>query len=196
MALDRLGLQKSSLLDYPGRVAAVVFTHGCPLRCPYCHNGELISGPIPAGFVTRAEVMDHLRRRRALLGGVVITGGEPLMHADLPQLIAEVGAIGLPVKIDTCGAYPDRLQEILAMPEVDHVALDIKTAPEHYDRVRGNGTDLLRTIRILRDSTTSYHFRTTIAPDVVTDEDLTSIAALIEPGDTWVRQPYRAPVPA
>lgn len=196
MALDRLGLQKTSLLDYPGRVATVLFTHGCPLRCPYCHNAELISGPIPANFVSRVEVMDHLRRRRALLGGVVITGGEPLLHTDLPELIAEIGAIGLPVKIDTCGAYPDRLQEILAMPEVAHVALDVKTAPEHYDRVRGNGAALLHAMRILREGEKPYHFRTTLAPDIVTDDDLTAIAALIEPGDTWVRQPYRAPVPA
>ncbi|TVR85141.1 MAG: anaerobic ribonucleoside-triphosphate reductase activating protein, partial [Spirochaetaceae bacterium] len=132
MALQYLGLRKTSLIDFPGRLAAVVFTHGCPLRCPFCHNPELVQGPLPESFLPAAEVLAFLRKRANLLSGVVISGGEPLLHADLPQLITKIGALGLGVKVDTSGALPQSLAEILRLEAVTYVAMDIKTAPGRY----------------------------------------------------------------
>ncbi|POR01029.1 hypothetical protein AU468_09185 [Alkalispirochaeta sphaeroplastigenens] len=195
MPLERLGLQKTTLLDYPGRVAAVLFTQGCPLRCPYCHNPELLQGPPPDSFLPRGEIRAFLHRRRTVLEGVVITGGEPLLHQDLGDLVEEITSLGLAVKLDTSGAFPESLERILRDRPVDMVALDLKTRPERYHLVGGRGDDLLRSLEVLRAWGGRYLLRTTLAPQVVTPEDLDALAALVRPDETWIHQPLREPPP-
>ena len=133
MALSNLGLVKTSLIDFPGEVAAVVFSFGCNLRCPFCHNPTLVNGSHPEDFISRGEILSFLKKRRNVLGGVCITGGEPLLHSDLVLLITEIKALGLKVKLDTNGTVPDRLREVKA----DYVAIDFKTSPEKYGLLIG-----------------------------------------------------------
>jgi pyruvate formate lyase activating enzyme len=206
VSLERLGLQRTSTLDFPGRVAAVVFTMGCPLRCPYCHNPELVRGPIPSSFLSREEVMDFLKRRRPVLQGVAVTGGEPLLHTDLPDLAWEVAALGYPIKLDTTGFFPDRLRTVLDIPAVTCVAMDLKTLPELYVRVSATplavaGTaasfaadSLVRSMSILREwrderaegVDRQLEFRTTCAPGIVSVEELGAISSLLLEGDRWI----------
>lgn len=189
MALDRLGLQKTTLVDYPGEVAATVFTNGCNLTCPYCHNPGLISGPPPDDFLTRAEVLAYLRKRSEVLGAVCITGGEPTLHADLPQLVAELHEIGFKVKVDTNGTQPHRIEAIGA----DYYAMDVKTAPEHYDRVgMADAAGAIRaSMQVLRASGADYEFRTTVVPGIVERDDMEAICRSLEPGDTYTLAQFR-----
>jgi pyruvate formate lyase activating enzyme len=142
--LDRVGLQKTTLLDFPGEVAATVFIPGCNLRCPYCHNPGLVSPPFPEDMIPVGELDAFLSRRARVLGGVCITGGEPLVHPDIGSLVGIIRSHGLQVKLDTNGTFPGRLEELLASGLVDYVAMDIKTAPDLYDTLltgrRRNGS--------------------------------------------------------
>ena len=189
MALDALGLLKSTLVDYPGEVAATLFTNGCNLSCPYCHNPELISGPAPEDFLTRKQVMAYLHRRSCVLGGVCITGGEPTLHADLPELISEIRELGLKVKVDTNGTLPERIAEL----DADYFAMDVKASPAHYDRVGmpAAGDRLRRSMEIIRASGAEYEFRTTVVPGIVFDEDVDEICESLAPGDIYTLAQYR-----
>jgi pyruvate formate lyase activating enzyme len=189
--LDRFGIIKTTLIDYPGRVATTLFTHGCPFRCPYCHNPELIDGPVPDDFVTRDDVLRHLDRRRSVLSGVCITGGEPLVHGDLGGLCAAIHERGLSVKLDTSGAYPDRLRDLLDQGLVDYVAMDIKTSFDRYDTVHGDGDAVRRSMRLIQSAAVEHEFRTTVAPGIVTSEDIDSIADALTPGDRYVLAQFR-----
>ncbi|MFP4373177.1 MAG: anaerobic ribonucleoside-triphosphate reductase activating protein [Spirochaetaceae bacterium] len=190
MALEALGLLKSTLVDYPGEVAATLFTHGCNLSCPYCHNPRLVSGPVPEDFLTREQVMAYLHRRRGVLGGVCITGGEPTLHADLPELVSEIHELGLKVKIDTNGTLPERIAGLHA----DYFAMDVKAAPAHYERVgMSDAADRLRaSMESIRASGAEYEFRTTVVPGIVFDEDVDEICEVLVPGDTYILAQYRA----
>ncbi len=189
MALEALGLLKSTLVDYPGEVAATLFTNGCNLSCPYCHNPELVSGPAPDDFLPREQVMAYLRKRSCVLGGVCITGGEPTLHADLPQLVSEIHELGLKVKVDTNGTLPERIAEL----DADYYAMDMKVAPAHYDRVGmpDAGDRLRRSMDIIRASGADYEFRTTVVPGIVFDEDVDEICEALAPGDAYTLAQYR-----
>lgn len=202
MSLQLLGLLRTGMLDYPGRVAATIFTMGCPLRCPYCHNPELIRGAPPEHFVPRSEVLQHIRARAHLLQGVAVTGGEPLQHRDLPDLVREITAAGLPVKIDTSGIFPDALEGLLQLPGVQYLAMDLKTLPQNYGRVAagknpaGLADTVRRSMELLRSWRDSrpereLEFRTTCAPGVVTAGDLFELPKLLLPGDVWTLTRFR-----
>lgn len=158
------GLQKLTLLDYPGRVACTVFLAGCDLRCPFCHNGDLVTGGGPAAL-DRGELLDFLRARRGLLDGVCITGGEPLLRPDLWELLADIRALGFAVKLDTNGGHPDRLGALLRRGLVDYVAMDVKNSPARYGETAGvPGLDLApfrESISLLLSGSVDYEFRTT-----------------------------------
>ena len=140
--MDIQGLQKMTLLDWPGKVACTVFLGGCDFRCPFCHNAELLEGDLPAAL-TQGELLDFLRRRRGLLDGVCVTGGEPLLRADLAGLLEEVKALGYPVKVDTNGSHPARMVELWERGLVDYVAMDVKNSPDRYPETAGvPGLDL------------------------------------------------------
>ena len=162
--MDIQGLQKMTLLDWPGKVACTVFLGGCDFRCPFCHNAELLEGDLPAAL-TQGELLDFLRRRRGLLDGVCATGGEPLLRADLAGLLEEVKALGYPVKVDTNGSHPARMVELWERGLVDYVAMDVKNSPDRYPETAGvPGLDLgpiRESIAWLLEGHVDYEFRTT-----------------------------------
>ncbi len=171
-----ISLRRTSLVDYPGKVAAVIFFPGCNLRCPWCHNAALVDPSIPdapenGGSDPRVDVDEaiaFLRKRRSVLGGVVLSGGEPLLRNDLGEVIARIGELDLPVKIDTNGTLPDRLESLLARPETapDYVAVDLKLAPARYAEIGGGDaeTSLRRCADALRAAGTAHEFRSVALP--------------------------------
>ena len=171
------GFQKLTLLDYPGRTACTVFTGGCNLRCPFCHNADLVRTPI-AGPNLTDEVLTYLMRRQGILDGVCITGGEPLLQPDLADFIRKIKELGYAVKLDTNGSLPDRLAALLDTGLVDYVAMDVKSSPAGYAAAAGVDTDWTvfdRSIRILRDSGVPHEFRTTAVGGLHTPEDFAAI---------------------
>ena len=130
------GLQKMTLLDFPGRVACTVFLAGCQLRCPFCHNSELLDESAP-GIMDEEALLKFLRGRRGILEGVAFTGGEPLMRKGLPELLAQIKELGYPVKLDTNGSLPARLKEVVSAGLVDYVAMDVKNSPARYAQTAG-----------------------------------------------------------
>ena len=171
------GFQKLTLLDYPGRTACTVFTGGCNLRCPFCHNADLVRTPLASPNLTD-EVLTYLARRQGILDGVCITGGEPLLQPDLEDFIRRIKELGYAVKLDTNGALPDRLAALLGTGLVDYVAMDVKSSPAGYAAAAGVDTDWTvfdRSIRILQDSGIAHEFRTTAVGGLHTPEDFTAI---------------------
>ena len=130
------GLQKMTLLDFPGRVACTVFLGGCDFRCPFCHNYELVDGSAPA-IMDDGALFAFLEKRQGLLDGVAVTGGEPCLRRDLPELLERIKAMGFAVKLDTNGTHPEMLRSLIDRRLVDYVAMDVKNSPEHYDRTVG-----------------------------------------------------------
>ena len=162
--MDIQGLQKMTLLDWPGKVACTVFLGGCDFRCPFCHNSELLSGPMPI-LMDQEGLLEFLRKRQGLLDGVCVTGGEPLLRPGLPGLLDGIKNLGFPVKLDTNGNHPDRLVRLWEQGLVDYVALDVKNSPERYPETVGvPGLDLTPvrdSVAWLLEGHVEYEFRTT-----------------------------------
>ena len=159
------GLQKMTLLDFPGKVACTVFLGGCDLRCPFCHNAELIDGTAPA-MMEEEELLAFLKKRQGLLEGVAVTGGEPLLRGDdLLRLAEKIRELGYPLKLDTNGTHPERLRKIIDGGLVSYVAMDIKNSPEKYAEPCGLSQMDLAPVResgsLLMEGRTDYEFRTT-----------------------------------
>ena len=163
------GLQKMTLLDYPGKVACTVFLGGCDLRCPFCHNGELVEGEAPAAL-NDGELTAFLKKRQGLLDGVCVTGGEPLLRPELEGLLSQIKSLGFPVKLDTNGSHPDRLRRLTEAGLVDYVAMDIKNSPERYGETAGrSGLDLApfrESVSFLLSGAVDYEFRTTVVREL------------------------------
>jgi pyruvate formate lyase activating enzyme len=186
------GLQKLTLSDFPGRVAAVVYTQGCNYRCPYCHNPELVRGPA-RDLLDPDEVLRFLAQRRGQLDGVVLTGGEPTLQPDLAHFVTRIRALGHAVKLDTNGSRPAVLEALLDAGLLDYVALDLKAPPRRYREVTGGDSGpVLLSLGILARSGVEHEVRTTVAPPLVTVEDTLEIGALIPPGTRHVLQPFVA----
>ena len=189
--LGGLAWRKTSLIDFPGRVAAVLFLSGCTFRCPYCHNPELVGRGGGAPGAGLGEFLIFLDRRASLISGLVISGGEPLLHEETPRIAEAARARALAVKLDTNGYFPERIAPVRA----DYVALDFKTAPEHYDRVAPGlpdaGERVLESLRRVREGGTEFEIRITCAPDIVGIEELEAMAAYLEPADRVILQPFR-----
>ena len=187
------GLQKVSLIDYPGRIAASVFIGGCNLDCWYCHNRWMIDEAQVPEAITRGELLEWLRTRLGLLGGVCVSGGEPLDHEETPNLLREIKALGFGVKVDTNGTRPAMLERILVEGLVDYVAMDIKAPLDsRYARLAGRKVDieaLHESMVLLRSSVTEFEFRTTVAPPL-DERDLEEIGREIRPGEQWYLQAY------
>ncbi|MEM3618255.1 MAG: anaerobic ribonucleoside-triphosphate reductase activating protein [Candidatus Bathyarchaeia archaeon] len=170
------GFQRTSLIDYPDRVASVLFTPGCNLRCPYCHNWKIAFHPSPP-FLSEEEVLEMLRQRKKYVDAVVVTGGEPTINSDLPSFLRRVKAEGFAVKLDTNGFRPDVLEE--CMPHLDYVALDVKTSTGKYRLLGADDiSPLLKSIELLKKGKVDYEFRTTVVPAVVTSKDIEEIGEL------------------
>ncbi|MBR2572646.1 MAG: anaerobic ribonucleoside-triphosphate reductase activating protein [Clostridia bacterium] len=187
------GLQKMTLLDYPGRVACTVFLGGCDFRCPFCHNFDLATGKAPA-VMDEAELFGFLERRRGLLDGVAITGGEPCVYADLPDLLGKIRDLGYPVKLDTNGYHPEMLRGILKDRLADYVAMDIKNSPEKYARTAGLAAIDSGRIRESADclihGTADYEFRTTVVRELHEEKDIEAIANFISGAKRYFLQPF------
>lgn len=181
--MDVSGLQKLTLLDYPGRVACTIFTGGCDLRCPFCHNASLALPERERDVIGHDELLSFLRKRVGILDGVAVTGGEPLLHAGIEELLAEIKALGYAVKLDTNGTFPARLRSIVEAGLADRVAMDIKAAPENYARVTGvPGLDLApvrESVDYLMHCGVDYEFRTTAVKGLHVPEDFEGIGRWI-----------------
>ena len=170
-----VGIQKLTLLDYPGKVACTVFLDGCNFRCPFCHNAELLSPDIEP-IMTVEELLIFLKKRRGILEGVCITGGEPTIHPELPELLRAIQALGYPVKLDTNGYRPQSLSELLGEGLVDYVAMDLKNSPGGYSEAVGlTSTDMNRvgeSIRLLLGSGIDFELRTTVVNPIHSVESI------------------------
>lgn len=190
------GVQKQSLIDYPGKLSCVLFLSGCNLACPYCHNPELARGKLPGGLAWDSRrVLEFLAQRRGFLDGVVISGGEPTLWEDLPSLCELVRGLGYPVKLDTNGTRPRMLQRLIEGRLVDFVAMDIKTNPFGYGvlgRSACDPTRILDSIGLIMNSAVDYEFRTTCVRPLVTGRAVAAIAGLIRGARCYALQSFRS----
>lgn len=190
------GLEKTTLLDYPDRVAAVVFTYGCNLRCPYCHNPELVIEEVnKQSILTEEYVLDFLKKRIGKLDGVVITGGEPLINRDIAPFIKKIKDLGFLVKLDTNGSYPKKLKSLLKRNLLDYIDMDVKYKEELYKQGVNQGAkipNILESIGIIKNSGIEYSFRTTFVKSIHTVESVDDICKMIEGADTYYIQNFRA----
>lgn len=187
------GYQKMTLLDFPGRVACTVFTGGCNLRCPFCHNADLVRHPVAVAS-KEAEVLEFLGRRRGLIDGVCITGGEPLLQPDLLSFVQRVKELGYLVKLDTNGMLPKRLAEVLHSGLLDYVAMDVKSSPRGYPRAVGCDVDVAaieESIRLIQESGIAHEFRTTAVKGIHTTEDFAEIGRWIGRDELYFIQGFR-----
>lgn len=178
------GFQKMTLLDFPGKVAATVFTGGCNLRCPFCHNAGLVVDLTQSPEISEEEVLAHLEKKAGLLDGVAVTGGEPLLHhRELVPFLEKLRSFGYAIKLDTNGFFPDRLRDLTERKLVDYVAVDIKNRPEKYAATVGvPGIDLAplrETVDFLLSGAVDYEFRTTVVRQFHTVSDIEAAAAWI-----------------
>lgn len=187
------GIQKMTLLDFPGCVSCTIFLGGCDFRCPFCHNFELIDGTMKP-TMDDDELISFLESRKGLLEGVAITGGEPLMHKDLPELIKRIKDAGYRVKLDTNGYHPHLLQEILNSGMVEYVAMDIKNSPEKYALTCGidniDINKIYKSISLLMNSTIEYEFRTTVVSELHNEDDFNKIGEIIKGAKRYFLQRF------
>jgi len=188
------GWVKTSLIDYPGRIATVLFAGGCNLRCPYCQNAELVLHPESLPEINPADVFHLLERRRGLVDGVVITGGEPTLHEGLEDFLRKLKELGLATKLDTNGYRPEVLRQLLERELLDYVALDIKATPAKYSLAAGVPVDMRRieeSVKLLLSSGIEHEFRTTVVPGIVAPEDVEEMARFIAGARKYVLQQFR-----
>ena len=188
------GLQKLSMVDYPGKLAATVFTGGCDLRCPFCHNAPLVLRVAETPEFSQEEVLSFLRTRQGLLDGVVLSGGEPLLQADAAEFLAAVRSLGFSVKLDTNGCHPEALANILERGLTDYVAMDIKNRREKYAETAGMpGFDLApveESVRLLQSSGVDFEFRTTVVREFHTAADIRAIGQWLEGSPRYFLQKF------
>lgn len=193
------GLNKTTLLDYPGCVAATVFTGGCNFRCPFCQNSGLVLEPSAEKSISEEEILIFLKKRRNVLKGVCITGGEPTLQADLPDFIRQVKELGYRVKLDTNGYRPEVLKKLLEKGFLDYVAMDIKNCPGKYSKTAGmddtgSGFDLGKinnSIELLLGSGIKYEFRTTVVKELHTLEDMIRIGEWLRGCQAYFLQKFQ-----
>jgi len=184
------GLQKTSLLDFPGRVCSILFTVGCNLRCPFCHNWRLILNPKPP-FLSEEDALKILLSRKKYVDAVEITGGEPAMNRDLPRFVKRLKEYGFQVKLDTNGFYPEVLKECL--PYLDYIAMDVKTSLEKYRLLGAKSVDkMLESIEIIKEGNVDYEFRNTVVPKIVEEDDVPKIGRLVKGAKRFVFQQFRS----
>jgi pyruvate formate lyase activating enzyme len=187
------GFQGTSLLDYPGKIASLVFYGGCNLTCSYCHNPSLVLNPDRLDDYDLAVLIDDLARRKAFIDGVVISGGEPTLDKGLLTLLSRIKGLGLLVKLDTNGLAPKVLKEAIWEGLVDFVAIDLKTAPSRYQELHPEKVDvakLAKSVRLLLDGPVDYEFRTTCVPGLVGQPEIRELGDLIRGADRWMLQQF------
>lgn len=191
------GLTKTTLLDYPEHIASTIFTGGCNFRCPFCHNGDMVLNPTIYPEISEEEVLMHLNKRRNVLDGVCITGGEPTLQPDLIPFMEKVREIGLLIKLDTNGYHPEIIKDILDASLVDYIAMDIKAGRNNYPYVAGiadNQFDLNlieQSIELIASSGVTYEFRTTCVKGIHTEADFSDISTWLPSDCHYFLQNYK-----
>lgn len=188
------GLQKLTLLDYPGKLACTVFIGGCNFRCPFCHNADLV---LPTGYlyeIPREELFNFLNKRQGVLEGVCITGGEPLLHPELPEFIRKIKELDYAVKLDTNGSFPERLEQLIQEQLIDYVAMDIKNAPGRYGETVGisnfDTAPIQQSITLLLEGRVPYEFRTTVVKEFHQEADFVQIGQWIQGAKQYFLQGF------
>lgn len=178
------GFQKLTLLDYPGKMACTIFTAGCNLRCPFCHNSRLVINPEKQSEFSVDEILAYLKKRVGILDGVAITGGEPLLQPDIEEFIGRVRELGYSVKLDTNGTFPEKLRDLVEKGLIDYVAMDIKNSPELYSETVGiSGYDISKikeSIDFLLEGRVDYEFRTTVVREFHSVFGMNSLGEMIK----------------
>ena len=173
------GFQKLTLLDYPGKVACTLFTAGCNLRCPFCHNASLVINPDMSNGISTVEVLDYLKKRQGIIEGVCISGGEPLLQPDIKAFIKQIKTMGYFVKLDTNGCFPEKLIELVSSGLIDYVAMDIKNCKKKYAMTVGvdnfDITPVEKSVKFLKEGHVDYEFRTTIVKELHNVDDIQDI---------------------
>lgn len=189
------GIQKLTLIDFPGTIATTVFTVGCSFRCPFCHNPELV---LPEKFPPlnemEKEFFQHLEKRKGKLEGVCITGGEPTIQPDIIEFIEKIKTMGFKIKLDSNGTQPKVLEKIIKKGLVDYIAMDIKSSPENYSLAVGltaNVDAIKKSVKMIMESGVAYEFRTTVVPGIHTEDDFVEIAKWIKGARAYYLQEYR-----
>lgn len=196
------GLQKVTLIDFPGRISCTVFLSGCNYLCPWCHNPELVLSELIKKHspISSKDFFQFLKERRKLLEGACIGGGEPTIHPDLPEFCQKIKKLGYQIKLDTNGSNPKMLKDLIERKLIDYIAVDIKAPKEKYSEAIGfKGCinnylldKIEKSIDILKDGKIDYEFRTTLIPNLLNREDILSIAQWIRPAKRYVLQNFRA----
>ena len=188
------GFQRLTLLDYPGKVACTLFTAGCNLRCPFCHNASLVTHIDNTNIYNKEEILSYLGKRQGILEGVCISGGEPLMQTEIEDFIKEVKALGYSIKLDTNGFYPDKLISLVEKGLIDYVAVDIKNSYSKYAKTTGienlDLSTLKRTVEFLLSGKVDYEFRTTIVEGLHTEADILDIGKTIKGAPRYFLQNF------
>ena len=190
------GFQKTSLLDYPDTLSAIIWTVDCNFRCPFCYNKNLVDGTVE--LIPEEEILSFLKKRKGLLEGLVISGGEPLMQKDIEGFCSRVKKLGYLIKVDTNGSFPEKLQELVDKKLVDYVAMDVKAPKEKYDKLSGVKTDIKKiaeSIEIIQNSGLDYEFKTTYAPELLTKEDIISIGKWLDGSKKFYLQQFKNEMP-
>lgn len=191
------GMQKTSLIDFPGKIAATLFMRGCNFRCGYCHNSELV---LPECFddsrlISSLEALDFLRRRVGKLDGVCISGGEPTIHRDLPNFLREIKKLGYAIKLDTNGTFPEVVENILSQGSVDYIAMDIKAPLDGYRKVAGVVLPfdkfIKRSVQLIMHSGYPYEFRTTLIKPLLSVASFEAMGLLVAGASQYYLQPYK-----
>lgn len=194
--MDVYGLEKLSLVDYDGVVAATIFTGGCNFRCPFCHNGSLVTNFNKLSAIDENEIISYLKKRIGIIEGLCITGGEPTLNPDLPEFIEKIKKIGIKVKLDSNGTNPDMIKTLIDNRLIDHVAVDIKNDKAHYAAVIGfNKFDtekIEKTVSILLEGKVSYEFRTTIINEFHDENNIYEIGKWIFGADKYFLQKFKS----
>jgi len=181
-------IQKTTLIDYPGKVAATIFTSGCNFRCRFCYNKDLVEGTVEE--ISEKEVFDFLESRKGLLEAIVICGGEPTVHSDLPEFISKIKDLGFLVKLDTNGTNIDVLRKSIDL--VDYIAMDVKAPKAKYKEIVGIDCDVQESIDLIKNSNVDYEFRTTLVPGLVEKKEIMGIVKWISPAKRYIIQNFIA----
>ena len=187
------GFQKTSLLDYPDRISAIIWVSGCNFHCPFCYNKNLALGT--RELFPEDEILSFLSKRKEQLEGVVISGGEPLFQEDIVDFIEKIKKYRFPVKIDTNGAFPEKLGELLEKQLVDYIAMDVKAPKSKYHQLADVNVDISKietSISLIKNQASAYEFKTTFIPNLLKKEDIVEIAKWLQGADTYYLQQFKA----
>lgn len=189
------GLNKTTLLDYPGKVAAAIFLGGCNFRCPFCQNSTLVLNPSAQPEIPVKEVLSFLKKRQGILDGVCVTGGEPTLSPDLPELLQEIRALGYSIKLDTNGTHPALLKALAEQDLIQMVAVDIKACPDNYPALCGlvhpEINAVKETVNFLKNGALDYEFRTTVVRELHSEKDFIEIGQWLAGAKAYYLQAYR-----